>query len=45
MFVGELAERYGVKPKGKTFSRYGFTFTKVGKDGIYSSWKIEKING
>lgn len=39
----QLQDILGIKPRGNTFTRLGFTFTKVGKDGIYSSWKVEKV--
>ena len=38
----QIQEILGIKPKGKTFNRLGFTFTKVGKDGVYSSYKLER---
>ena len=38
----QVQEILGIRPKGKTFSRLGFLFTKVGKDGVYSSYKVER---
>ena len=38
----QIQEILGIKLKGKTFNRLGFTFTKVGKDGVYSSYKVER---
>ncbi len=38
----QVQEILGIRPRGTTFTRLGFTFTKVGKDGVYSSWKVEK---
>ncbi len=38
----QVQEILGIKPKGKTFNRLGFTLTKVGKDGVYSSYKVER---
>ena len=38
----QVQEILGIKPKGKTFIRLGFLFTKVGKDGVYSSYKVER---
>jgi len=37
--VTELAE---VKPKGEQFERGSFRFTRAGKIGGQSGWKIEK---
>ncbi len=37
----QVQEILGIKSKGKLFSRLGFTFTKVGRDGVYSSYKVE----
>ena len=38
----QVQEILGIKPKGKSFNRLGFKFTKVGKDGVYSSYKVER---
>ena len=38
----QIQEILGIKLKGKTFKRLGFKFTKVGKDGVYSSYKVER---
>ena len=38
----QVQEILGIKPKGKTFIRLGFLFTKVGMDGVYSSYKVER---
>ncbi len=38
----QIQEIIGIKPKEKIFTRFGFTFTKVGRDGAYSSWKVER---
>ena len=32
----------GAKPRGATFSRYGFTFTQAGKHGQETSWRVER---
>jgi hypothetical protein len=32
----------GVKPRGTTFSRYGFTFRPAGKHGQETSWRVER---
>ncbi len=37
-----IREILGTKPKGSSFSRLGFSFTKIGKDGAYSSWIVER---
>ena len=38
----QIQEIIGIKPKDKIFTRLGFSFTKVGRDGAYSSWKVER---
>ena len=38
----QIQEILGIKLKGKAFNRLGFTFTKIGKDGVYSSYKVER---
>ena len=38
----QIKDILGIKPKGSSFTRLGFTFTKIGKDGIYSSWRVER---
>ena len=41
--TSELAELLGVKTlSGQEFERYGFRFTRVGKAGAESTWKVEK---
>ncbi len=32
----------GAKPRGATFSRYGFTFRPAGKHGQETSWRVER---
>jgi len=32
----------GAKPRGTTFSRYGFTFRPAGKHGQEISWRVER---
>lgn len=32
----------GAKPRGTTFSRYGFTFRPAGKHGQETSWRVER---
>ena len=32
----------GAKPRGSTFSRYGFTFRPAGKHGQETSWRVER---
>ena len=39
----QVQEILGIRARGTTFTRLGFVFTKIGKDGVYSSWKVEKI--
>ena len=38
----QIKDILGIKPKGSSFTRLGFSFTKIGKDGIYSSWSVER---
>ncbi len=38
----QIQKILGIKLKGKTFNRLGFSFTKIGKDGVYSSYKVER---
>lgn len=38
----QLAQLLGVKPHGSEFSRHGFTFTKTGKVGAESAWKVTR---
>ena len=38
----QIKDILGIKPKGSSFTRLGFSFTKIGKDGIYSSWSIDR---
>lgn len=38
----QIKEIIGVSPKGDSFSRFGFTITKVGRDGAYSSYRVEQ---
>jgi hypothetical protein len=33
----------GAKPRGTTFSRYGFTFRPAGKHGQETSWRVERV--
>lgn len=41
--TGQLAPLLGLKTLlGKEFTRYGFTFKRVGKNGAQSAWKITK---
>jgi biotin operon repressor len=41
--TSQLAALLGVKSlSAKEFSRYGFTFTRVGRNGVESSWRIRK---
>lgn len=37
-----LQDILGIKPKGKKFSRYGFTYIKCGRIGNQSGWKVTK---
>ena len=32
----------GAKPRGTTFSRYGFSFRPAGKHGQETSWRVER---
>ncbi len=38
----QIKDIIGVSPRGAIFSRYGYIFTKVGKDGVFSSYRVEK---
>ena len=39
----QLAPLLGVKPpSGASFERYGFTFTRTGRNGAESAWRISK---
>ncbi len=38
----QVAQLLGVKPHGSEFSRHGFTFTKTGKVGSESAWKVTR---
>lgn len=41
--TSQLAPLLGLKAlSGKEFSRYGFTFTRVGRNGAESAWRVEK---
>ena len=40
----QIKEILGIKPKGSSFTRLGFSFTKIGKDGAYSSWSVARYN-
>ena len=31
-------------PTGNQFERYGFRFTKAGKNGTETAWKVEKLD-
>jgi hypothetical protein len=33
----------GAKPRGSSFSRYGFTFRASGKHGQETSWRVERV--
>ncbi len=39
----QIHDILGTKPRGSTFTRLGFVFTKLGREGVYSSWSVEKI--
>ena len=42
--TSELAELLGLKTlSGSELERYGFRFVKVGKAGVESAWKVEKL--
>jgi hypothetical protein len=42
--TSELAEILGLNSlSGPTFERYGFRFTRAGKNGAQSAWRVEKI--
>ena len=41
--TSQLADIIGIKPKGQTFDRFGFRFTRSGKNGSETAWKVEKI--
>ena len=38
----QIKDILGIKPKSSSFTRLGFSFKKIGKDGIYSSWSVER---
>ncbi|MBW4462437.1 MAG: hypothetical protein KME47_19680 [Nodosilinea sp. WJT8-NPBG4] len=43
--TSELAEILSLTSlSGATFERYGFRFTRAGKNGSQSAWKVEKIH-
>jgi hypothetical protein len=40
----ELADILGLSAlSGQQFERYGFRFTRAGKNGAQSAWKVEKL--
>jgi hypothetical protein len=41
--TSEIEELLGVKPKGETFTRGCWLFTKAGKVGIQNGWSVSKI--
>ena len=42
--TSEIAQLLGLKTlSGKEFKRHGFKFTRVGKVGTQSGWKVEKL--
>lgn len=42
--TSELAEILGLTSLPRaTFERYGFRFTRVGRNGAQSAWKVEKL--
>ena len=41
--TSQLADIIGVKPKGESCDRFGFRFTRSGKNGSETAWKVEKI--
>jgi hypothetical protein len=42
----ELADILGLNTlSGQQFERYGFRFTRAGKNGPQSAWKVEKLSG
>jgi biotin operon repressor len=42
--TSQLASLLGVKTlSGKTIQRFGFTFTRVGRNGAESAWKVERL--
>ena len=42
--TSELAELLCIKSlSGQKFERYGFRFTRIGKAGTESTWKVEKV--
>jgi len=44
--TSQLAELLGRKSlPGKAFSRYGFTFTRVGRNGAEGAWRVGKGEG
>lgn len=43
--TSELAKILGLASlSGSTFERYGFRFTRAGKNGAQSAWKVEKVD-
>ncbi|MEO0644816.1 MAG: hypothetical protein AAFZ17_01470 [Cyanobacteria bacterium J06650_10] len=43
--TSQLAQVMGLKslPAGENFERYGFRFTRSGKNGLETAWKVEKM--
>ena len=43
--TSQLAQVMGLKslPPGDHFERYGFRFTRSGKNGLETAWKVEKL--
>jgi hypothetical protein len=43
--TSELADILGLNSlSGSPFERYGFRFTRAGKNGAQSAWKVEKVD-
>lgn len=44
--TSELADILGLNSlSGSKFERYGFRFTRAGKNGAQSAWRVEKVDG
>lgn len=44
--TSELADILGLLSlSGSKFERYGFRFTRAGKNGAQSAWRVEKVDG
>lgn len=42
--TSQLVDIMGVKPKGESCDRFGFRFTRAGKNGSETAWRVEKFD-